>query len=139
MKDMHNLIDPRRVISPTRVTDNTAQVGQIIDHAGYESAEYVVTTGTLADADATFTALLEESNDSGMAGAAAVAAGDRLGSLPSFVFSDDDKVFKCGYIGNMRYTRLTITPALNTGNADISAMCVLSNARHQPAAVTQAP
>lgn len=139
MKDLHDNIDVRRVISPTRVTDNTAQVGQIINHAGYESAEYIVNTGTLADVDMTVTALLEESDDPAMAGAVAVAAADRLGSLPSFIFSDDDKVFKCGYKGSKQYTRLTLTPALNTGNADISAVCVLSHARHAPAGATQTP
>lgn len=132
MQDLHNKIEVRRMISPTRVTDNTAQVSQIIDLQGYDSVEVIVNTGTLADADATFTALLEDGNASNLSDNAAVATADRLGSLPSFVFSDDDKVFKCGYVGGKRYIRLTITPANNTGNADISAIAVLSMAMKQP-------
>ncbi len=133
-RDLHNAIKVSRAISPTRVADNTAQVSQIIDMSGYNSAEFIVATGTLADADATFTALLEEGDVANLSDAAAVAAADRIGSLPSFIFSDDDKTFKVGYIGKRRYLRLTITPALNTGNADIAAICVQAGASKQPVA-----
>jgi hypothetical protein len=62
MRDLHNNIHPVPVLAPaaTAVADNTAQVGSIVDHQGYDSAEYVIITGTLADAGATFTVLLEE-------------------------------------------------------------------------------
>jgi hypothetical protein len=133
-RDLHNAIKVSRAISPTRVTDNTAQVSQIIDMSGYNSAEFIVATGTLADADATFTALLEEGDTPTLTNNAAVAAADRIGALPSFIFSDDDKTFKVGYIGKRRYIRLTITPANNTGNADISAVCVQAGAQKQPVA-----
>ena len=135
MKDLHNRVKTVRVISPQAgAGDNTAQVGQIIDHAGYESVEYVVATGTLVDADATFTALLEHGDAANLSDAAAVPAAERLGSLPSFVFSQDDVVLKVGYIGQKRYSRLTITPAANTGTWGIGAVAVLSNARHAPVA-----
>lgn len=132
MQDLHNKVEVRRMISPTRVTDNTAQVSQIIDLQGYDSAEILVAYGTLADADATFTALLEEGNVSNLSDAATVAAADRLGSLPSTTFAGDDTVAKVGYIGSKRYIRLTITPANNTGNADISAVALLGMAMKQP-------
>lgn len=131
-RDLHDAIKVSRAISPTRITDNTASVSQIIDMANFNSAEFIVATGTLADADATFTALLEEGDAANLSDNAAVAAADRLGALPSFVFSDDDKVFKVGYIGKKRYIRLTVTPGANTGNADISAVCVQAGARVQP-------
>lgn len=135
-RDLHNAIKVSRAISPYVATDNTAAVSQIIDMAGYNSVEFIVATGTLADADATFTALLEDGNNSALSDNAAVttAAGGLIGSLPSFVFSDDDKVFKVGYNGPKRYLRLTITPALNTGNAAIAAVCVQSGAIKQPVA-----
>ena len=60
MKDLFNQIHPLRVISPVSVADTTAQVGQIIDKRGFESLTYVIATGSIADADATFTVLLEE-------------------------------------------------------------------------------
>lgn len=141
MRDLHNNLDVRRAISPVRVTDNTAQVGQIIDHQGYESAEYLIAIGTIADADATFTVLLEEGDDAALADAAAVADADLLGTeaAAGFRYDDDDKVRKLGYRGAKRYTRLTITPANNTGNADLAAMVVLGSPRHAPAGATQQP
>ena len=45
---------------------------------------------------------------------------------------DDDEVRKIGYIGDKRYVRLTITPAANTGNADLSAIAVLAGVRKAP-------
>jgi len=127
VEDLHNNIHLKRVISPVSVADNTAQVGEIVDRQGYQSLEYVIATGSLADADATFTVLLEEGAAANLSDAAAVADKDLLGTeaLASFVFSDDDKVFKLGYVGNKRYTRLTITPAANASAGLFSAIAIL--------------
>lgn len=134
MRDLHNNVHIRRVISPVSVADNTAQVGQIIDRLGFQSLEYVIATGSLADADATFTTLLQDGDASDMSDAATVAAADTLGtqSQASFVFSDDDKVFKLGYKGNKRYTRLTITPAANASAALVCAVAVLGDPEVAP-------
>ena len=125
-KDLHNSINVKRVISPVSVADNTAQVGQVVDSKGFGSLEYIIETGSIADADATFAVLLEESDASG-SGYTAVADADLLGSeaLAGFIFSDDNKVFKLGYKGIKRYTRLTITPTGNASAALISAIAVL--------------
>ena len=136
MKDLLNLIDVKRVISPVSVSDNTAQVGQIIDRKGFESVTYVILTGSIADADTTFTVLLEESNDSGMSGATAVADEDLLGTeaLAGFQFDDDNECRKLGYIGSKRYTRLTITPANNASAALLAATALLGHAMSKPTA-----
>lgn len=136
MRDLHNNINVKRVISPVSVADNTAQVGQIIDRQGFESLEYIIATGSLADADATFAVLLEESDDANMDGAAAVADADLLGTeaQAGFIFSDDDKVFKLGYKGHKRYTRLTITPSGNASAAVLSAVAVLGHPANAPTA-----
>lgn len=136
MRDLHNKVDVKRVISPVSVADNTAQVGQIIDRQGFKSLEYVIFLGSIADADATFTVLLEESDDSGMSGAAAVADVDLLGTeaLAGFQYDSDNACRKLGYIGNKRYTRLTITPANNASAALICAGAILGNAVNMPTA-----
>jgi len=137
----------KRVISPvTGAGDNTAQVGQIIDHQGYDAAAYLILTGTLADADATFTVLLEEGDAANLSDAAAVADADMvsqtLGTAPetaaAFNFTHDDQVRKLAYIGVKRYTRLTITPAANTGAWGIGACCVLSRRGGGTATAAQA-
>ncbi len=129
MKDLHSKIHPLKVITPVVVTDNTAQVGTIIDRQGYDSLTYVIVTGTLADADATFAVLLEEGDQSNLSDAAPVADADLIGTeaLAGFTFADDGETRKLGYKGNKRYTRLTITPSGNTGNAPIAAVALLGH------------
>jgi hypothetical protein len=127
MKDLMNAIDVKRVISPVSVADTTAQVGQIIDRKGFDNLTYLIATGSIADADATFTVLLEESDSSDMTGAAAVADADLIGTevLAAFQFDDDNECRKLGYKGSKRYTRLTITPAANASSALLTAIAVL--------------
>lgn len=134
MRDMYNNIGVRRVLSPVSVADNTAQVGQIIDRQGFDSLTYLIHIGSVADADVTFTVLLEESDDSGMSGATAVADADLLGTdaLAAFQYDDDNEVRKLGYRGSKRYTRLTITPANNASAALLSACAVLGHPAAAP-------
>jgi len=125
--EMFNNINLKRVLSPVSVADNTAQVGEVIDHQGLPvgGAVYVIATGSIGDAGAEFTTLLEESDASG-SGFAAVADADLLGTeaLASFIQTDDNKCFKLGYKGIKRYTRLTITPTNNAKEALIAAVCI---------------
>ena len=96
------------------------------DMADQLALEWVIITGTLADADATFAVTMDEGDVSDLTGSNAVATADMLGTLAaaSFTFADDNKVFKIGYIGIKRYVRLTITPSANTGNADIAVVAI---------------
>jgi hypothetical protein len=136
MRDLHNNIYPKRVISPVSVADTTAQVGQIIDRQGFSSLEYIIATGSIADADATFTVLLEEGDVANMSDAAAVADADLLGTevLAAFQFDDDNECRKLGYVGDKRYTRLTITPVGNASAAVIAAVAILGNPMIAPTA-----
>lgn len=136
MKDLHNNIHVKRVLSPVSVADTTAQVGQIIDRQGYNSLEYLIATGSIADADATFTILLEEGDDASLTDAAAVADADLLGTeaLAAFQYDDDNEVRKLGYKGHKRYTRLTITPVANASAAVLSAVAVLGHPASAPTA-----
>lgn len=136
MKDLLNYITLKRVISPVSVADTTAQVGQIIDRQGFESVTYAIATGSIADADATFTVLLEEGDNSALSDATAVADADLLGTeaLAGFQFDDDNECRKLGYIGSKRYTRLTITPVANASAALISAIAILGHPDIAPTA-----
>jgi hypothetical protein len=79
---------------------------------------------------------MTEGNDPALADGSAVAAADCLGTLTTtgFGFADDNKAFKVGYRGIKRYLKLTITPVGNAGNAPLSAVAILSHARHAPVA-----
>jgi hypothetical protein len=137
MRDLANNLHFKPAFAPgAAVVDNTAQVSVILDTYGYGSAVLALVTGTLTDADATFTALLEESNDPAMAGANTVAATDMIGTaaLASFTFADDVECRKIGYIGSKRYVRATITPANNTGNLFMAGMWIQGRAASAPTA-----
>lgn len=132
--DIHNSIKVSRAISPVSVADTTAQVSQILDTANFAANELLIATGAIADADATFTVLIEEGDNSALSDAAAVADADLLGTevLAAFQFDDDNETRKIGYIGAKRYIRATITPVNNASAALLSAVWAQAGARVAP-------
>lgn len=136
MRDSANNLHFRPAIVPVAArTDNTAIVSTILDTLGYGSATLALVTGTNTDADATFVTFLEESNDSGMSGATAVADIDLIGTeaLASFDFGDDNECRKLGYVGSKRYIRATVTPANNgAGNIFLAGIWVQGHAASAP-------
>ena len=135
MFDLMSQKAPKVSIAPVSVSDNTAQVGAVIDGYGYDSLTYVIAAGSLADADATFAVLLEESDQSA-SGFAAVADADLIGTeaLAAFQFDDDNKCRMLGYKGSKRYTRLTFTPSSNASAAMISAIALREAPWYAPTA-----
>lgn len=135
--ELHHNIDIRRGVSPAAATtDNTAWVSQIVDTVGYDACEFIILTGSLGDADATFTVLVEDGATANLSDAAPVADQYLLGleSEASFTFAADDKVRKIGYVGMKRYLRVTINPANNTGNAFVAGAWLLGSPRVAPTA-----
>lgn len=135
MRDLMNCIALKRVLRPVSVADTTAQVGTVVDGQGHDSVTYVIATGSITDADATFTVLLEES-DASDSGFAAVADADLLGTevLAGFQFDDGNECRKLGYVGAKRYTRLTITPVANASAALLAAVAILGHPSLAPTA-----
>lgn len=127
--DLMNNIHVLRAISPVSVADNTAQVSQIIDRRGYGSLTFAIATGSIADADATFTVLVEHGDNSGLSDAAAVPDAELIGTevLAGFQFDDDNETRKVAYKGVKRYVRLTVTPANNASAALLSAVAILGH------------
>ena len=136
MRDMMNSIHTVVALAPVVVADNTAQVCAIIDTQGYDSLTYVIGTGTIADADATFAVTMDHGDAANLSGGGAVAASDLVGTLAlaGFTFADDGETRKIGYVGTRRYNRLTITPSNNAGNAPLTVIAILSKARIEPTA-----
>src|SRR2546421_576700 len=106
MYDLHNTIKTLRGISPAAATtDNTAYVSQICDTSNSLANEFVGIAGSIADADVTFTVLVEEGDDSALADNTAVDDANLLGVEAGTVtagaaasgaapgFADDNKTF----------------------------------------------
>lgn len=136
MKDLHHNLAFVRAISPVSVADNTAQASQIIDLQGFNSVEFAILAGALADSNATFAVLVEEGAAANLSDANAVADADLLGTEAgaSFTFANDDTVTKIGYVGAKRYVRLTVTPSGNSSAALIAAVAVKGHAADGPIA-----
>ena len=136
MKDLLNLVHPVRAIAPVSVADNTAQVGAVVDRQGFESLTFLIATGVIADADATFSVTVEHGSNSALSDAAVVPATELVGTttLAGFTFDDDNETRKIGYRGIKRYVRLTITPLNNAAAALVSATALLGHPAQVPTA-----
>lgn len=134
MSDIYNDTVLKRAISPVSVGDNTAQVSQIIDTKGFGGCLWGFLAGSLADADATFTVLVEEGDASNLSDATAVADDNMVGTEAgaSFQFDDDNEVRKLLVRPTKRYVRLTITPANNSGAALVAAFAQLVEPVYAP-------
>lgn len=136
MRDLMNHVHPVAAIAPSTVSDNTPWVSSIIDTLGYGSLTFLLLTGTLADADATFAVLVEDGDAANLSDAAAVPDDQLIGTeaLAGFNYGDDGEARKIGYAGFKRYVRLTVTPTGNGGNATLGAIALLGHPRQMPTA-----
>jgi len=131
--DLHNNVKGVLAVAVQDITTNKTVTGAIIDTAGFESLEYLVTSGTLTDGAYAF--VLQEGDASNLSDAAAVPAADTLGSLTGFAATDDDTVKRVGSIGKKRYQRLQIvSTATTSGGTNFTATAVLSHPQTVPVA-----
>jgi hypothetical protein len=134
-KDLHSRLGLVAALMAASVADNTVQTGATVDLQGFESCTFAVQSGTLADADATFTVKLQHGDLANGSDMADVTAADLIGAAPVFSAATDDNVArKVGYRGTKRYVRVVITPASNAAAAAFSALAILGHARNQPVA-----
>jgi len=135
MRDLHNNIDVRKGIAPyDHSTGDAAVTTEIIDRQGFDSLEFIIMTGSIADSDTEITVLVQEGDDPTLSDAASVADVDLLGTeaLASFGHDNDNSVFKIGYTGSKRYVRMTLTPANNTGAMLLAVAVILGHPSNAP-------
>lgn len=134
MKDLANRLRFTVAIPVgTSVADNTPTASAWIDRQGFESLAFVIQTGVLLDADATFAVTVQHADLPDFSDATATGDYDLVGAA-NFTFADDNVVKKVGYIGNRRYARITVTPANNSAAAPFSALAILGAAARKPSA-----
>jgi hypothetical protein len=130
LHELHNSIKYEPGYGPvaTAVADNTAMATAIIDTQGYQAVEFIIQTGTLADADATFAVTIAQSDASNMASPEAVPSECLVGTLAaaSFTFAADGVVKTIGVVpskgAGKRYIQLTVTPSGNSGAAPMAVV-----------------
>lgn len=134
--DILSTAKPEQGFAPVTVTDNTATETGEIDMQGYEGLMFIINIGTLADADATFTVAVTESDTSGGSfTAVADAFLIETEADASFTFDDDDTTREIGYVGKKRYVKLSVTPANNTGNATYGCVAIKGRPLRSPTTV----
>lgn len=133
MRDQMNELHIKRAISPVSVADNTAQTGEVVDLQGFDACTFVIATGSIADANATFAVEVQECDTSGGV-YTAVADANLVGTeaLAGFQFDSDNACRKIGYVGSKRYVKLVITPSGNASAALLSAVAVLGHPAKSP-------
>ena len=137
MHELHNNLLATLGLAPQVASDNTALSTAIVDLKGYQSVEFYILTGTLADADATFAVTLShrdavdsESAPTTITDSAAADADCLIGTLAAagFTFAADNAVKRVGYSpdrgAGKRFVRLTITPSGNSGNAPLAVLAL---------------
>lgn len=135
MRDIMDRLHLQPAFSPkAAVTDNTAQVSSTCDLLGYGSCMLAMINGTNADADVTYTVLIEDSADNSTFAAVDDAYLNGTEVLAASQFDDDGECRKIGYTGTKRYVRCTVTPANNTGNVFLGGVWVLGAPSRQPTA-----
>lgn len=139
-RDSLSSVQVKRAHSPYYYSADTAFMSEIIDTQGYDSLYFAIATGDLLDSNATFSVLMQESDNSDFSSASDVADDDMVSQTPgtapeaaaAFSYADDNEVRTIGYRGSKRYVRLYVTPSGNTGVALLSITAHLSKASQVP-------
>ncbi len=123
-----------RCISPASQSDDTVITSEIVDTANFDTCTCVIQLGSIADTNATFVILVEDGDNSALSDNGAVNDVFLIGteSGAAFLFSDDDKTVKIGYIGPKRYVRVKVTPSGNGSALLLSATWVQGHAKKGP-------
>lgn len=115
------------------VTSNTTTVGAILDTADFELG--LMFTLYVADfTDGTYTLLLEESDDSGMAGAVTIPTDKLIGLLPaaSAASASGSILGKVGVFSNLRFVRASV---VSTGVTTGALATVISTQKAETMAI----
>jgi hypothetical protein len=126
MKDMFNSYNAAPSLSPAARTASANGVG--VDLQGFEGALVLIQTGVITDGTHVFE--VQESSDN--ATFTAVADTDLLGTEPTAGATDDDKVYRVGYVGTKRYIRVVSTASGTTTGGVYGSSVVRGFARKQP-------
>ena len=135
--DLYNNATAIQVVASVNAgTGDTPLVGTVVDGSGYKSVTYVINIGDLDDTDATFTVLLEDCEEVACDTTNAAVADTYLygtEALASFTVADNNSTKMLGYAGVKRYSRMTITPANNTGtDVNLGAVAVRGHPQYAP-------
>ena len=127
--DLNSNVKIAMAITPVAAT--VIADGDVIDTLDFESIVFAIFTGTLGTGTIDFD--LEESDVITFGGEEnSVVAADILGTLPTILATEDDSVFRVGYIGKKRFLRLQNIETASWTSMIHGAVAILSNPKQVP-------
>ena len=132
MRDMHSNISVLHAITPAAVGTSGIAGGKlsgVLDRRGFESVEFVFSSGASATVADTITPVVYEGDTTG-GSFTSVAAADLVGTEAALTLTAA-KSGKVGYIGNKRYLKLRLY-GTGTATAVVAATCILGNPNIAP-------
>lgn len=130
-EDLNSRVKIEMAITPVAAT--AIADGSVIDTLDFNSIVFAIFTGTLGTGTIDFD--LEESDVITFGGEEnSVAAADIIGTLPTILATEDDSVFRVGYIGKKRFLRLQNIETAGWTSMIHGAIAILSHAKIAPVA-----
>jgi len=129
--DLHNTSKVYTAFNSQSIVSDTTTTGNIIDTKGFESLEFIMTSGVITDG--AYTINMQEGDESSLSDVATVAAAEVLGSI-DFALTEDNISKRVGYVGKKRYVRITNVSSNTSSGGVFSGVAILANASHQPVA-----
>lgn len=127
IRDMHNNVRTKTVISPLAIGANATKTGLVIDRQGYGGVEFIASYGAVTTTGTVVTMVVKEGDATGSL--TSVADTDLLGTEALFSLAAGARVAgtgkevtkRIGYIGNKRYVQVN---AVQTGTTSVGVVGV---------------
>ncbi len=130
--ELHGSINAVVGLAPVVIATDTTTVTAIIDTKGFESLEWVISSGVLTDG--AYSVVIEDGDAANLSDAAAVPVADRLGALPAFIATEDGVTKRVGTVSKKRYQRLSIVSTTTTAGGLFSVVAIQGHAHSRPVA-----
>ncbi|MCR4301599.1 MAG: hypothetical protein NUV51_08305 [Sulfuricaulis sp.] len=110
IKDMHNDIRTKTVVSPAAIGANATKTGVVVDRQGYGGVEFIASYGAVTTTGTVVTLVVKEGDVTGTM--TSVANADLLGTealaslpaaTPRTAGTTKEVTKRVGYVGNKRY------------------------------------
>jgi len=128
LKDLHNNVRTKTVISPLAIGANATKSGVVIDRQGYGGVEFLASYGAVTTTGTVVTLVVKEGDATGSM--ASVADADLLGTealaslpaaTPRTAGTTKEVTKRIGYVGNKRYVTVD---AVQTGVTSVGCVGV---------------
>ena len=128
-KDLHTIINNSIIFSLRAIIINTTSLGSLVDTAGLQSVEIIMTGGAVQDG--VYQVALFDGNDPGLADAAIVAPEFIIGNISDMRITSSDQVFSIGYVGHKRFLTVeVVSTGVTNGIGGLSVIVVADSPNH---------